>query len=188
MCVANFLHVTLGNNLRNTFRKLWICTLRAGCLHLIEEFLSLNGLKTLAHSFLKCVTSNKLDRSEDDLINIRDLEYYDMSATEKEFHLLSDEESDDSSSVENEISYDEGNADENSSSEHSSGDSIWEDCWDLAGYLTILEKERFHEKLVVVCILSSFSLFSYFIPLADKPMLFISRQAQSLSAEEWDII
>ena len=57
--------------------------------------------------------SNKLDRSEDD-----------MSATEKEFHLLSDEESDDSSSVESEISYDEGNADENSSSEHSSGDSI----------------------------------------------------------------
>ena len=52
--------------------------------------------------------SNKLDRSEDDLINIRDPEYYDMSATEKEFHLLSDEESDDSSSVESEISYDEG--------------------------------------------------------------------------------
>ena len=68
--------------------------------------------------------SNKLDRSEDDLVNIRDPEYYDMSATEKEFHLLSDEESDDSSSVESEISYDEGNADENSSSEHSSGDSI----------------------------------------------------------------
>ena len=49
-----------------------------------------------------------------------------MPALEKEFHLLINEESDDSC-VENGISYDEGNADENFSSENFSAGASSED-------------------------------------------------------------
>ena len=48
-------------------------------------------------SFLKCGISNKLDRSKYHLINIRSFEEYEMSTLEKEFNLLSDEQSDASS-------------------------------------------------------------------------------------------
>ena len=51
----------------------------------------------IGDSFLKCETSNKLDRSKYHLINIRSFEEYEMPAPEKEFNLPSDEQSDDSS-------------------------------------------------------------------------------------------
>ena len=76
---------------------------------------------------MKCGVSNKLDRSEDHLIDISGLEDYKIPAPENEFHLLGDDESDDSS-VESEMSYDEGNANENSSSENSSAHSSSEYC------------------------------------------------------------
>ena len=73
---------------------------------------------TIVGSFLKRGISNKLDRSEDHLINIRGLADYEMTAPEYEFHLLSDEKSDES-----EMSYDEGNPDESSSSENSTAEN-----------------------------------------------------------------
>ena len=82
---------------------------------------------TIKRSFLKCVISNKLDNEEDHLINICDLEDYEMPAPEKEFHLLSDEERDDSS-VKSKMSYDEGNADKNFSSKSSCANLSSKDC------------------------------------------------------------
>ena len=82
--------------------------------------------------------SNKLDRSENHLINICGIEDYEMKAPENEFRLVSDEES-----GETEMSYDEGNPDESLSSENSYAESSSKDCWNLVGYLIILVKKRF---------------------------------------------
>ena len=57
---------------------------------------------TIVRSFLKCGISNKLDKSEDHLVSIRGLEGYEMPEPEREFHLQSDDESEDDS----EMSYD----------------------------------------------------------------------------------
>ena len=51
----------------------------------------------IGDSFLKCGISNELDRSKYHLINIRSFEENEMSAPEKEFNFLSDEQSDASS-------------------------------------------------------------------------------------------
>lgn len=93
-------------------------------------------------SFLKSGISNKLDRSEHHLINISSLEDYEMPAPEKEFHLLSDKESDDSD-VESDMSFDKSKDDASSSSENSSVDSSLEDCWNLTGCLIIFSEEIF---------------------------------------------
>ena len=89
--------------------------------------------------------SNKLDRSENHLINICGIEDYEMKAPENEFRLVSDEES-----GETEMSYDEGNPDESLSSENSYAESSSKDCWNLVGYLIIFSEEKF----LVICILS----------------------------------
>ena len=54
-------------------------------------------------SFIKCGLSNKLDGSEDHLVNIRGIEDYTMPKPEKEFHLVSSEDE-----SESESEYEEG--------------------------------------------------------------------------------
>ena len=81
---------------------------------------------TIVLSFLKFEVPNKLDRSEDHQTKICSPGDYEMPALEKEFHLLINKESDDSC-VENGISFDEGNADENFSSENFSAGASSED-------------------------------------------------------------
>ena len=51
---------------------------------------------TIAGSFLKCGISNKLDTSENHLISICGLEDYQITAPENGFHLVSDEECEES--------------------------------------------------------------------------------------------
>ena len=51
----------------------------------------------IGDSFLICGISNELDRSKYHLINIRSFEENEMSAPEKEFNFLSDEQNDASS-------------------------------------------------------------------------------------------
>ena len=75
--------------------------MRAICQDLTEDLLSLNlfgnswiKIKTLLKdtivwSFLKCGISNRLYRSEENLINIRFIEDYEMPGPRKMFHPLS---------------------------------------------------------------------------------------------------
>ena len=66
--------------------------------------------------FVRCGLSNKLDGSEDHMVNIRGIEGYVMPKPESEFHLESDS---DSSESESESEYDEGSCDDASSSSSS---------------------------------------------------------------------
>ena len=66
----------------------------------------------IIRSFVKCGLSNKLDGSEDHMVNIRGVEGYVMPKPESEFHLESDSDS-------SESEYDEGSCDDASSSSSS---------------------------------------------------------------------
>ena len=72
--------------------------------------------ETIIRSFVKCGLSNKLDGSENHMVNIRGIEGYVMPKPESEFHLESDS---DSSESESESEYDEGSCDDASSSSSS---------------------------------------------------------------------
>ena len=63
----------------------------------------------IIQSFVKCGLSNKLDSSEDHIVNIRGIEGYVMLKQESEFHLESVSDS-------SESEYDEGTCDDASSS------------------------------------------------------------------------
>ena len=65
----------------------------------------------IIRSFVKCGLSNKLDGSEDHMVNIRGIEGYVMPKPENEFHLDSDSDSDSSESE-----YEERSCDDASSS------------------------------------------------------------------------
>ena len=49
-------------------------------------------------------------------------------------------------------------ADQNSSSGKSFADSSSEDCWNLEAIESFLAEKRFHEKLVVLCTLSTYTI------------------------------
>ena len=57
----------------------------------------------IRRSFVKCGLSNKLDGSEDHLVNIRGIEDYTMPKPEKEFYVVSSEDE-----SESESEYEEG--------------------------------------------------------------------------------
>lgn len=94
--------------------------------------------------FLKGGICNKLDRSEDHSINIGGLEDYQIPAPEKEFYLQSDEES---MVAVQEMSYNEGNENGNSSSENSSADFSLKDYSNLADYLIIFSCHLYFSSL-----------------------------------------
>ena len=96
----------------------------------------------IVHSFLKYGIFKKLGRSEGYLINIYGFQDYKIPAAEKEFHLLSAEESDDSS-AETKMSYAKGNINENSSSDNFPTHSSSEDCLKLVGCSVIFNEETF---------------------------------------------
>ena len=96
------------------------------------------------HLFLKGGIYNKLDRPEDHSVNIGGLEDYELPAPEKEFYLQSDEES---MVTVQEVSYNEGNENGNSSSENSSADLSLKDCSNLADYLIIFSCHLYFSSL-----------------------------------------